>query len=244
MSRKANHEQEREIGRRECAFDLKRQIFSGAERGLHDLERQLALANPSQRLRIGSEISKAESRLARASEDLAQAADELREAWSWRGGAQPSIPPLETRNEPVIADESPLLRQMELEAAVERAKEDAIPYSTKLERTTSQALDQLYKTCPEPLAPEPVTFPEKIAACERKINSCKTEIDYLSEQLRPTRLAQAGSRLGELRAEKSAEIQFAEETLRAKKADLAKLIAQHKELLADARAKTLVNAAA
>jgi hypothetical protein len=244
MSRKANAEQEREIGRRERAFDLQRRIFSEAERGLHDSERQLAIANPSQRLRIGSEISKAESRLAQARADLARATAELREAWSWRGGPQPQVPTLIARIEPVIVEENPLLRQWELESEVERARGNAISYEVKLEKTTSHALDQVFKPSPEPVTVEPVTLPEKIAACELKINRLKSEIDYTSSQLRPTRLAQAASRLGELRAEKSSEVQFAEEQLKAKKADLAQLIARHKELLADGRAKTLVNAAA
>jgi hypothetical protein len=129
----------------------------------------------------------------------------------------------------------PLLRQIELESAVEKNRQDLIPYSEKLASTTLSAQEQLSKKCAEPQIAEPTTLPEKIAACELKINRLRSEIDYASELLRPTRLGQAFSRLDELRAAKSPEVLFAEEQLTAKKADFALLTAQHKALLAEVR---------
>jgi hypothetical protein len=49
------------------------------------------------------------------------------------------------------------------------------------------------------------------------------------------RRARAASRLGELPAEKSVEVQIAEEEFAAKKEKLSLLIAQHKGLLAEVR---------
>ena len=142
-----------------------------------------------------------------------------------------------SRKASVFEEQSELVRQFGLETALRKVKEDAIPYATKLAVTTNFAVEQVFKKQLEAVVAEPVTLPEKIAACELKINRIRSEIDYASELLRPARLAQASSRLGELRGAKSPDVQFGEEQLAAKKADLAQLVAQHKTLLAQRRSQ-------
>jgi hypothetical protein len=107
--------------------------------------------------------------------------------------------------------------------------------SQKLANSTAAATRQLSEKRPAAEPPEPVTLPEKITSVEGRINRLKTEIDYGEQQLRPVRVAQASSRLAELRGQKSPELQFAQEQLIAKKADLAQLTAQHEALLAEVR---------
>jgi hypothetical protein len=227
-------EQEREIGQRERLFDLNRQIVSHLERGLAYLQGQLnKLANASQRFAIERDQLILESRCVEAREDLAIAEQQLVEAWTWRGGTKPSIRPTMTAAaEPAVSDDiSDLITRYETEKTVQKVRDDAIPYAEKLARSTVVALENLWRH-PEP-APtaEPATIPEKIAALELKINRLKTEVANLDEALRPWRLAQVGSRITELRAQKSVEIQFAEEQFRAKSEELANLIAEHKSLL-------------
>jgi hypothetical protein len=227
-------ERERTIGHRERAFNLQKQVCVEITRGLAHLNRQLQLADPLQRFKIEKLIRAAEIRLSDAREKFENVAAELREAYAWRGGPVPSV---ETRIEaeskaPVLEEQSELVRQFGLETALRKVEEDAIPYATKLVVTTNFAVEQVFKKQPEAVVAEPVTVPEKIAACELKINRVRSEIDYASELLRPSRLAQASSRLGELRVAKSPDVQFAEEQLAAKKADLSQLITQHKALLA------------
>ncbi len=228
-------ERERTIGHRERAFDLQKQICVEITRGLAHFSRQWQLADPLQRFNLQKQISAAEIRLGEARERFENAAAELREAYSWRGGAVPLIDTridIETKAL-AVEEEDEFSRQFRLEAALQKVQDDAIPYATKLAMTTKFAMEQVFKTQPEAVTPEPVTLPEKIAACETKINRVRSEIDYASELLRPVRLDQSASRLGELRAEKSPEVQFAEEQLTTKKGDLAQLIAQHKALLAE-----------
>jgi hypothetical protein len=227
-------QRERMIGHRERAFDLQKQVCFEITRGLAHLNRQLQLADPSQRFKIEKQISAAEIRLTDARERFEDVAAELREAYAWRGGTMPLVDTgIEVESKAsVFEEQSELVRQFGLETAVRKVEEDAIPYATKLAVTTNFAVGQVFKKQPEAVAAEPVTLPEKIAACELKINRIRSEIDYASELLRPARLAQASSRLGELRAAKSPEVLFAEEQLSAKKADLAELIALHKTLLA------------
>jgi hypothetical protein len=245
MSRNTDTEREREIGCRERAFNLQKQICTEIARGLSHLKRQFELGDPAQKFRIEKQISAADSRLDGARERFENAAAELREAYCWRGG---SVPFLDTRIEveakaPALGEESEFVRQISMETALRKAEEDKIPYSEKLAATTAFALEQVFKKRPEPELVSPVTLSEQIIDCERRINSCRAEIDYLSEQLRPTRLAQSSSRLGELRAEKSPEVQFVDEQLKAKKGELAQLTEEHQTLLAETKAKTFVSAA-
>lgn len=226
-------EQEQEIGRRERMFDVKRQAFFEAERGLQRLQRLSDLPGGTQLVGFNS-IVKAEARLVETREAATQAADELREAWAWRGGEQPVIS-LATPSTELVFEDSPLLRQMELESAVEKNKQDLIPYAEKLSRSTLCAVEQLSKKRAEPELAEPRTLAEKITSVEIRINRLTAEIAYLEDQLRPWRLEQAASRLGELRAARSPEMQFADEQLSAKKTHIAQLIAQHKSLLAEMR---------
>jgi hypothetical protein len=232
-------ERERTIGHRERAFDLHKQICTEITRGLEHFNRQLQLADPLQRFKIEKLISAAEIRLGEARERFENAAAELREAYCTRGGA---IPPIDTRidveTKPAAAgEERELERLIAMETALRKVQDDAIPFSTKLAVSTAFAVEQVFTKQPEAVVAESVTLPEKIAACELKINRLRSEIDAASEILRPTRLAQSSSRLGELRAEKSPDVQFAEEQLAAKKADLAQLVAQHKTLLAQRRSQ-------
>ena len=226
-------ERERMIGHRERAFDLQKQICVELTRGLAHLQRQWKLS--AQKFELGKQISAAEIRLNDARERFENAAAELREAYSWRGGAVPLIDTrIEVETKGAVSEEkSEFNRQVRLEAALQKVEDDAIPFSTKLAVTTAVAMETIFKTQPEVVVAEPVTLPEKIAACELKINRVRSEIDYAIELLRPSRLAQASSRLGELRAAKSPEVLFSEEQLTAKKADLAQLVAQHKTLLAE-----------
>ena len=227
-------ERERTIGQRERAFDLQKQICVEITRGLLHLNRQLQLADPSQKFRIGQQITAAEIRLSESRERFENAATELREGYLWRGGTVPLVNTridVETRGD-VVNEESEMDRQFRLESALRKVEDDAISYATKLAVTTAFAVEQIFKKSPEVVVAEPVTPLEKIAACELKINRVRSEIDYAIELLRPSRLAQASSRLGELRAAKSPDVQFAEEQLAAKKADLSQLIIQHKALLA------------
>ena len=232
-------ERERTIGHRERAFDLQKQVCVEITRGLAHLNRQLQLADPLQRFKIEKQISAAEIWLTDAREGFENVAVELREAYTRRGG---TVPLVDTRIEveskaPDFEEQSELVPQFGLETALRKVEEDAIPYATKLAITTNFAVEQVFKKRPERVVAEPVTLPEKIAACELKINRLRSEIDYSSELLRPTRLEQASSRLGELRAAKSPDVQFAEEQLAARKADLAQLVAQHKTLLGQRRSQ-------
>jgi hypothetical protein len=228
-------EQEVAIGQHERAYDLQKQICIEITRGLSHLNRQLQLADPSQRFKIDQQISAAEIRLSDARERFENAAAELREAYSWRGGAVPSVDTqidIESKA-PVFEEESEVVRQLGLETALRKVQEDAIPYSTKLAVTTALAVTRVFRKQSEPIIAEPVTLPEKIAACERNINRTRSEIDFFVERLRPWRLLRTSSRLGELRAEQSAEGRCFEEEFAAKKADLARLITQHKALHAE-----------
>ena len=231
-------QQEVTIGQREHAFDLQKQICVEITRGLAHLNRQWKPS--SQKFELGKQISAAEVRLNDARERFENAAAELREAYSWRGGA---VPPIDTRIDietkaSAVEEEDELSRQFRLELALQKVQDDAIPFSIKLNISTAAAMEQIFKNQPDPVVAEPVTLPEKIAACEVKINRVRSEIDYESELLRPSRLAQASSRLGELRVAKSPDIQFAEEQLAAKKADFAQLVAQHKLLIAERKSET------
>jgi hypothetical protein len=229
-----NPEREREIGQRERLFDLNRQIVSHLERGLAYLQGQLnKLANASQRFAIERDQLILESRCVQAREDLAAAEQQLVEGWRWRGGIQPTVRPSMTATveAAISADIADLVKQYETEATLQKVKDDAIPYAEKLARTTAIALDSLWRHPESTTTLEPATVPEKIAAIELKINRTKTEVANLDEALRPWRLAQVGSRITELRAQKSVEIQFAEEQFQKKTGELANLIAEHKSLL-------------
>ena len=193
--RKLDLEKESEIGRREHLFDLKRQIFIDAELAVKRLQKISNLPGGTQLVGLDT-IIRAESRLAESREHLMTAADQLREAWSWRGGEQPDTTLQPTVPEPVIVEDSPLLRQLELESAVEKSSQNLIPYAEKLASTTLCALEQLSKTTVPPEVPEHTTLPEKITSIEVRINRLKAEIAQFEEQFRPLRLAQASSRFG------------------------------------------------
>lgn len=227
-------EQEREIGQREKLFDLKRQIVTQIERSLAYLQGQLdKLVNVSQRAAIERDQIILESRCIQAREELALAEEQMVEGWSWRGGVRPSVTPAVTATieATISADIADLVKQYETEATLQKVKDDAIPYAEKLARTTVIALENLWRHPEANPTPEPATVLERIAAIEQKINRMKTEVANLDEALRPWRLAQVGSRITELRAQKSVEIQFAEEQFRGKSDELANLTAEHKSLL-------------
>jgi hypothetical protein len=230
-------QQEVTIGQRERAFNLQKQICVEITRGLAHLNRQLQLADPVQKLRIGKQISAAEVRLNDAKERFENAAAELREAYSWRGGTAPSIDvriDIETKAV-VFEEQTELARQFELESALRKVQEDAIPFATKLAVTTAYATALVLKEHPESVIAPPVTLSEKLFECEQNINRTKSELDYLIEQLRPWRLVRTSSRLGELRSAQSAEVQFAEEELAKKLTTLSELVRRHKDLLAESQ---------
>jgi hypothetical protein len=229
---------EKTIGERERAFNLRKQICTEAARWLAHLNR-LATVNPSERFRIGKQILAAETRFNDDALALENAATELREAYSLRGGALPQV---DTRivaetETGVVEEEGDLARHFRLESALRKAEEDLIPFATKLAVTTAFATEQVLKEQPEPTIVEPATLSEKVVYCELKINHLRSEIDYITEQVRPWRLTRNSSRLGELRTEMSPEVKFAEESLTARKAELSQMTAQHRALLAEMRSQ-------
>ena len=230
-------ERERTIGQRERAFDLQKNICVEITRGLAHLHRQWKLS--AQKFELGKQIAAAEIRLNDARERFENAAAELREAYSERGGA---VPPIDTRidietNASAVEEEDELSRQFRMELALQKVQDDAIPFSIKLNISTAAAMEQIFKNQPDPVVAEPVTLPEKIAACELKINRVRSEIDYMTEQVRPWRLMRNSSRLGELRTEVSPEMKFSEESLAAKRTELSQLTEQHKALIAEVRSQ-------
>jgi hypothetical protein len=175
-------EREREIGRRERLFDLKRQIVSHLERGLAYLQGQLdKLVNASQRSVIERDQLILESRCVQAREELTAAEQQLFEAWSWRGGTKPSIRPTMTAAaEPAVSDDvSDVIKRFETEKTVQKVRDDAIPYAEKLARSTVVALENFWRHSEPVPTPEPATIRERIAATEQKINRLKTEVANL-----------------------------------------------------------------
>ena len=71
-----------------------------------------------------------------------------------------------------VEEEDEFSRQFRLEAALQKVEDDAIPFSIKLNTvTTAAAMEQIFKNQPDPVVAEPVTLPEKIAACEAEDQS-------------------------------------------------------------------------
>jgi hypothetical protein len=238
-------ENENTIGRAEHKFDLKKHKLETIVIALEEAELRGA---PPQKLLFD---------LATATTDLSAAIDELNAAYALRDSKAPrTVPPVENyielfkKNAATKRAARDAARREEAAAAGEAAtwlhtiNPEAISDSQKLANSLAAGLQRLSEKRPEPELPEPATPPEKIAACELKINRLRSEIDYASELLRPVRVAQASSRLAELRAEKSPELQFANEQLISKKADLAQLTAQHKALLAEVRQIPLAQSSA
>jgi hypothetical protein len=229
-------ETENAIGRAEHKFDLNKNKLETIVIALEEAELRGA---PPQKLLFD---------VATATADLSVAIDELNGAYALRDSKAPlTVPPVENyielfkKNAAAKRAARDAARREEAAAVGEVAawlhtlEPEAIPYSQKAANSIAAGLQRLSEKRPEPELPEPATLPEKIAACELEINRLRSEIDYASELLRPVRVAQASSRLAELRAEKSPELQFANEQLIAKKADLAQLTAQHEALLAEVR---------
>jgi hypothetical protein len=246
MSRNTDTEREREIGCRERAFNLQKQICTEIARGLSHLKRQFELGDPAQKFRIEKQISTAEGQLNDASERFESAAAELRTAYSLRGG---SIPAIDTRidvetNTSVVEEESGIVHQILMETALRKAEEDKIPYSEKLAVTTAFALGQVFKKAPEREPVSPATLSEQVTDCERLINRTRSEVDFLIEQVRPWRLMRTSSRLGELRTELSPELKFLEEHIRTKSIELAQLLSQHQTFMAEARSQSQAATAA
>jgi hypothetical protein len=231
-------ETEMKIGTCERVFDIARTKLEKIVIALEEAELRGA---PPQKLLFD---------LATATADFSVAIEELNGAYALRDSKAPlRVPPVENyielfkKSAAAKRAARDVARREEAAAAGDVAAwlhtidPEEIPYSQKAANSIAAGLQRLSEKRPEPELPEPATLPEKIAWVESRINRLKTEIDYGEQQLRPVRVAQASSRLAELRAEKSPELQFANEQLIAKKADLAQLVAQHKTLLAQRRSQ-------
>jgi hypothetical protein len=230
-------EVENKIGRAEHAFDLAKNKLETIVIALEEAELRGA---PPQKLLYD---------VATATADLSVAIEELNAGYALRDSKAPlRVPPVDNylvlfrKNAAAKREARDAARWEEAETAGQLAAwlhtigaDDDVPYSQKLANSTAAAARQLSEKRPESEPPEPTTPSEKISAIERQINLAKFEVAYLDEQLRPVRRARAASRLGELRAAKSVEVQIAEEELASKNEKLSQLIAQHKALLAEVR---------
>jgi len=231
-------ETEIKIGTCERLFDIARNKLEKIVIAMDEAELR---GSPPEKLMYDSKAAMA---------DFAAAMENLNEAYARRESKAPlRVPPVENyielfrKSAAAKRAARDAARREEAAAAGEAAAwlhtidPEAIPDSQKLANSLAAGLRRLSEKRPEPELPEPATLTETIAACELKINRLRSEVDYASELLRPVRLAQSSSRLGELRAAKSPEVLFAEEQLTAKKTDLAQLVAQHKTLLAQRRSQ-------
>jgi hypothetical protein len=229
-------ETEMKIGTCERLFDIARDKLEKAIVALEEADER------------GKAVAKLAAEVADEKSLFASAIENLNQAYARRDSKTPLVvPPLDhylelfRKNAAAKREAQDSARRDEVSERIQRA---TIPENHVVQiREAELAIARGHRVEPEP--PARSTSPQDLVdELEVKINRLKSEIDYADEQLRPVRVAQASSRLAELQAAKSPRLQFAQEQLIAKKAELAQLTVQHEALLAEVRQKPLAQSSA